>query len=251
MSEHIRYAVSEGVGRITLARPEKKNAIDAAMYAALADAIGSAGRDGTVRALLIDAEGGAFTAGNDLADFQRERPDWHDTPVSSFLGALSEAELPVVAAVDGIAIGIGTTMLLHCDLVVASTTARFQMPFIDLGLVPEAASSLLLPRLVGHQRAAALLLLGDSVDAPTLQGYGLIHSVVAPDDLHATALGLARRLAGKPPDAMRQSKRLLRRAPEPVADRLAAEGAVFAERLRSAEAKAAFDSFFARRAGGR
>ncbi len=251
MTEHVRYAVSEGIGRITLARPEKKNAIDAAMYAALGEALRSAGRDGAVRALLIDAEGGAFTAGNDLADFQRERPDWHDTPVSRFLGALSESELPVVAAVDGIAIGIGTTLLLHCDLVVASTAARFQMPFIDLGLVPEAASSMLLPRLVGHQRAAALLLLGESVDAPTLQSYGLVHSVVAPEDLHATALGLAQRLAAKPPEAMRQSKRLLRRPPEPVADRLAAEGAVFAERLRSAEARAAFERFFARRAGGR
>lgn len=251
MTEHVRYAVSEGIGRITLARPEKKNAIDAAMYAALGEALRSAGRDGAVRALLIDAEGGAFTAGNDLADFQRERPDWHDTPVSRFLGALSEAELPIVAAVDGVAIGIGTTLLLHCDLVVASTEARFQMPFIDLGLVPEAASSMLLPRLVGYQRAAALLLLGEGVDAPTLQSYGLIHSVVAPADLHATALGLAQRLAAKPPEAMRQSKRLLRRPPEPVADRLAAEGAIFAERLRSTEARTAFERFFARRAGGR
>ena len=251
MSEHVRYRVSEGVGRITLARPGKKNAIDAAMYAALEAALRSAASDDAVRALLIDAEGGAFTAGNDLADFQRERPDWHDTPVARFLGALSGAELPIVAAVDGIAIGIGTTMLLHCDVVVASTAARFQMPFTDLGLVPEAASSMLLPRLVGHQRAAALLLLGDSVDAPTLQAYGLVHRVVAPEDLHATALGLAQRLAAKPPEAMRQSKRLLRRAPEPVADRLAAEGVIFAERLISAEAKAAFETFFARRAGSR
>ena len=251
MSEHIRYAVSEGVGRITLARPVKKNAIDAAMYEALGEALRSAEQDGAVRALLIDAEGGAFTAGNDLADFQRERPDWHDTPVSRFLAALSEAELPIVAAVDGVAIGIGTTMLLHCDLVVASTAARFQTPFIDLGLVPEAGSSILLPRLVGHQRAAALLLLGDGVDAPTLHAWGLVHSVVAPEDLHATALDLARRLAAKPPEALRQSKRLLRRQAEPVADRLAAEGAVFAERLTSPEARAAFARFFARRAAER
>lgn len=251
MSEHVRYAASEGVGRVTLARPDKKNALHAAMYEALAGHLRAAGRDPAVRALLIDAEGSAFTAGNDLADFQRERPDWGDTPVSRFLSALSEAELPIVAAVDGLAVGIGTTLLLHCDLVVASTAARFQTPFVDLGLVPEAASSLLLPRLVGHGRAAAMLLLGEAVDAPTLRDWGLVHAVVEPEDLQATALDLARRLAAKPPEAMRQAKRLLRRAPEPVADRLAAEGAVFAARLRSAEARAAFDSFFARRAGTR
>lgn len=251
MSEHVRYAVSEGVGRVTLARPDKKNAIDAAMYAALAEILRSAERDGAVRALLIDAEGGAFSAGNDLADFRRERPAWGDTPVARFLGALTEAELPVVAAVDGVAVGIGTTMLLHCDLVVASTAARFHTPFVDLGLVPEAASSLLLPQLVGRQRAAALLLLGESIDAATAQAWGLVHAVVAPEDLRAAALGLARRLADKPPEALRESKRLMRRAPEPVADRLAVEGAAFAERLRSPEAGDAFDRFFARRAAGR
>jgi enoyl-CoA hydratase/carnithine racemase len=251
MSEHVRYAVSDGVGRVTLARPEKKNAIDRAMYAALADALRAAEGDAEVRAVLVDAEGGAFTAGNDLADFQRGRQSWHGSPVARFLGALAEIDRPVVAAVDGIAIGIGTTLLLHCDLVVASTSARFQTPFVDLGLVPEAASSLLLPRLVGHGRAAAMLMLGDAVDAATMLDLGLVYAVVAPDDLAAAALGFARRFAAKPPEAVRAAKRLLRRAPEPVADRFAAESAVFDERLASAEAQAAFADFFARRGRGR
>lgn len=251
MSEHVRYAVSDGIGRITLARPAKKNAIDVAMYEALAEALRSAGGDDGVRAMLIDAEGGAFTAGNDLADFQRERRGWHDSPVARFLGALTEIDKPVVAAVDGIAIGIGTTLLLHCDLVVASTSARFQTPFVDLGLVPEAASSLLLPRLVGHGRAAAMLLLGEPVDAPTMLELGLVYAVLAPEDLPAAALGLARRFAAKPPEAVRAGKRLLRRPPEPIAERMAAESAVFDARLASAEAQSAFASFFARRGGGR
>ncbi len=251
MTDHVGFASVGGIARIVLDRPEKKNAIDDAMYEALAAALCRAEADEAVRAVLIEGRGGVFTAGNDLSDFRRPRPEWRDAPVSRFLAALSEAEKPIVAAVSGPAIGIGTTMLLHCDIVIASTTARFQMPFIDLGLVPEGASSLLLPRLVGHQRAAALLLLGESVDAATMRHYGLVHEVVAPEALEAAAIDLAKRLAAKPPDAMRQSKRLLRRAPEPVAARLAVEGEAFVARLGSEEAKAAFAAFFARRGGSR
>ena len=248
MGELVTYQVSDGVAQLRLNRPEKKNAITAAMYAGLADGLEAAGRDPAVRAILIGAEGDAFTAGNDVAEFLN-RPAMADaaSPVSRFLRTLSSVEAPLVAAVNGLAIGIGTTMLLHCDLVVASTRARFQTPFVNLGLVPEAASSLLLPRRIGHQCAAELLLLAESLDAPTALAFGLVNRVVEPQALEAAALEIAHRLAAKPPEAMRQSKRLLREDPGLVAERMNAESEVFARQLRSPEAREAMQAFLEKR----
>ncbi len=249
MSEQVTYRVSDGVAQLRLNRPEKKNAIVAAMYSAMAAGLDAADQDASVRAILIGAEGDAFTAGNDMGDFLN-RPAVADTaaPVTRFLRTISTVETPVVAAVNGLAIGIGTTMLLHCDLVVASTRARFQTPFVNLGLVPEAASSLLLPRRIGYHRAAELLLLAESLDAQTALAFGLVNRVVEPEQLADTALDLARRLAAKPPEAMRQSKRLLREDADAVAARMDAESEVFACQLRSPEAREAMQAFLEKRA---
>ena len=248
MSDKVIYRSGDGVAEVRLNRPEKKNAILGEMYAAMADGLLTAEADGDVRAILIGGEGGVFTAGNDMSDFLN-RPTSEDTPpVRRFMTALSHAEKPVVAAVDGLAIGIGTTLLLHCDLVVASTRSRLQMPFVNLGLVPEFASSLLLPARVGPQRAAELLLLAESMDAATAKDFGLVNRVVEPAELEATAMDLARRLAAKPPEALRQSKRLMREDPARVLDRMDKENEVFGRLLSSPEAREAFTAFLEKRA---
>ena len=248
MSDKVIYRSGDGVAEVRLNRPEKKNAILGEMYAAMADGLLTAEADGDVRAILIGGEGGVFTAGNDMSDFLN-RPTSEDTPpVRRFMTALSHAEKPVVAAVDGLAIGIGTTLLLHCDLVVASTRSRLQMPFVNLGLVPEFASSLLLPARVGPQRAAELLLLAESMDAATAKDFGLVNRVVEPAELEATAMDLARRLAAKPPEALRQSKRLMREDPARVLERMDKENEVFGRLLSSPEAREAFTAFLEKRA---
>ena len=248
MSDKVIYRASEGVAEVRLNRPEKKNAILGEMYAAMADGVLAAEADPAVRVLIIGAEGGSFTAGNDLTDFLNRPASEEEPPVRRFMLALSRAEKPVVAAVDGLAIGIGTTLLLHCDLVVASTRSRFQMPFVNLGLVPEFASSWLLPARIGYQRAAELLLLAEPVDAPTAKTFGLVNRVVEPAELDAAALDLARRLAAKPPEAVRQSKRLMRADPDRVLQRMTAENAEFSRLLASPEAREAFTAFLEKRA---
>ena len=248
MSDKVIYRASEGVAEVRLNRPEKKNAILGEMYAAMADGVLAAEADPAVRVLIIGAEGGSFTAGNDLTDFLNRPKSEEEPPVRRFMLALSRAEKPVVAAVDGLAIGIGTTLLLHCDLVVASTRSRFQMPFVNLGLVPEFASSWLLPARIGYQRAAELLLLAESMDAPTAKDFGLVNRVVAPAEVDATALDLARRLAAKPPEAVRQSKRLMRADPDSVLQRMNTENAEFSRLLASPEAREAFTAFLEKRA---
>ena len=248
MSDKVIYRSGDGVAEVRLNRPEKKNAILGEMYAAMADGILAAEADAGVRALVIGGEGGSFTAGNDLSDFLN-RPGSDETPpVRRFMVALSRAEKPVVAAVDGLAIGIGTTLLLHCDLVVASTRSRFQTPFVNLGLVPEFASSMLLPARLGPQRAAELLLLAEFMDAATAKDFGLVNRVVEPAELDATAMDLARRLSAKPPEAMRQSKRLMREDPDRVLQRMEAENEVFSRLLGSPEAREAFTAFLEKRA---
>ena len=248
MSDKVIYRASEGVAEVRLNRPEKKNAILGEMYAAMADGVLAAERDKSVRVLIIGGEGGAFTAGNDLADFLNRPQSDEEPPVRRFMRALSRAEKPVVAAVDGLAIGIGTTLLLHCDLVVASTRSRFQMPFVNLGLVPEFASSMLLPARVGPQRAAELLLLADSMDAETAKAFGLVNRVVEPAEVDPAALDFARRLAAKPPEAVRQSKRLMRADPDQVLQRMDQENEVFSRLLSSPEAREAFTAFLEKRA---
>ena len=248
MSDKVIYRAQDGVAEIRMNRPEKKNAILGEMYAAMADGILAAEADAGVRAIVIGGEGGAFTAGNDLGDFL-DRPQSDETPpVRRFMLALSRAEKPVVAAVDGLAIGIGTTLLLHCDLVVASTRSRLQTPFVNLGLVPEFASSWLLPARIGPQRAAELLLLAESMDAATAKAFGLVNRVVEPAELEAAAMDFARRLAAKPPEAVRQSKRLMREDPDRVLQRMEQENAVFGRLLSSPEAREAFNAFLEKRA---
>ncbi len=242
MSQAIGRRREGGVTVLTFERPEKKNALNQAMYLALAEAMAEAEQDGT-RALVFTGAGGAFTAGNDMNDFL-ESPDLGpESPVGCFLKALAETPLPLVAAVEGVAVGIGTTMLLHCDFVVAGQGARFQLPFVNLGLVPEAASSLLLPLAAGHLAATRLLMLGEAFDATEALTYSIVGEVVAEGEAEARGLALAEQLAERPAAALAETKRLLRAAPESVEGRMARESEVFARRLKSpelAEAVAAF-----------
>ncbi len=249
MSEHVKVERSDGVLAITLNRPDRRNAITVAMYAALADAIEGAAADPEVRVMTIRGEGQDFAAGNDLADFlaTEARPD-EEIPVWRLLRALAGNQVPLVAAVHGNCVGIGTTMLLHCDLVIADDSARFSMPFVDLGLVPEAASSLLFPRLGGRRRAARYLLLAEAFGTDEAMNIGLV-SHHASEGLLAARLGeMVNALLAKPPEAMRQTQRLLRLAqPDEVLERMELESGLFAERLASAEVKEAIGAFFTKR----
>jgi enoyl-CoA hydratase/carnithine racemase len=247
MSEHILVETSAAVMALRLNRPDKKNALTHAMYSALAAALERAAHDETIRVTTILGSGGAFTAGNDLKDFMETPPLGTDQPVFRFLRAISSFPKPLIAGVTGPAIGVGTTMLLHCDLVVAAASALFHMPFVDLGLVPEAASSLLFPRLVGPQLAARHLILGDPFDAEAALRYGMIGEIVAEEELEARVGELAARVAAKPPEGVRLTKQLIRGEAESVATRIEREGELFAQRLQSAEAAKAFGAFFARR----
>src|SRR5881628_1315220 len=211
MSEHVRVEKSGGVLAITLARPERRNAITVAMYAALAEAVESAAGDDSVRLITFQGEGQDFAAGNDLADFLSALPrDTTEIPVWRLLRALAECETPIVAAVHGNCVGIGTTMLLHCDLVIAEEGARFSLPFVDLGLVPEAASSLLLPRLAGRPAAARYLLLGEPFGVDEAEAIGLVSHRAAPDALNEALANVVAALLAKPPEALRQTQALLR-----------------------------------------
>ena len=251
ISEHVRIERTDGVLSIVLARPERRNAITVAMYEALADAIESAD-DGSTRLVTISGEGPDFTSGNDLTDFLQAMPRLSDDiPVWRLLRALARNELPLVAAVHGNAVGIGTTMLLHCDLVVAEESARFSLPFVDLGLVPEAASSLLLPRLAGRRRAARYLLLAEPFGTSEAVDAGIV-SHVSPDGGCAGALArLTADLLSKPAEALRLTQKLLRSgSTDEMLERMQLEGAHFCERLQSAEVKEAIASFFASRSAG-
>jgi enoyl-CoA hydratase/carnithine racemase len=244
----IKTSTTDGVATIEIARPQKKNAITLAMYEAMTAAIIAAVADDAVRALLITGQPGIFTSGNDLEDFVQRPPTGEDSPVFRFMQVLAACDKPVVAAVTGAAIGIGTTMLLHCDLVYVSEEARFAMPFVALGLVPEFASSLLLPRLVGHARAAEKLLLGDPFNAAEAVELGIANGALPAVELLAHAQRMAARLTQLPPGAVRDTKRLLRAgSKDGIARSMQAEAAIFAERLGSPEAKEAFAAFFARR----
>lgn len=247
-SEYLRTSLSDSVLEIVFARPEKKNALTRQMYEALARAIESAEMDPNVRVVLLCGEGDAFTGGNDLMDFMQDPPTSEDSPVFRALMAISSMQKPLLAAVHGPAIGIGTTLLLHCDLVYAAPSAIFRTPFVDLGLCPEAASSLLLPARIGLARAAALLLLGDTYSGEQAYEAGLITELVPEDALLEVARAKASILAGKPPAAVRLTKRLMRASTEAaVRNTIRAEGKHFVERLGSPEASEAFRAFFERR----
>ncbi|MFY7854524.1 MAG: enoyl-CoA hydratase, partial [Rubrivivax sp.] len=233
-------------------RPEKKNALTVAMYQAMADALNAAREDGAVRAVLITGQPGIFTSGNDIEDFVARPPgqdgDTMDSPVFRFMRALLECDKPVVAAVTGAAIGIGTTMLLHCDFVYVSDEARLAMPFVGLGLVPEYASSLLVPQLMGHVRAAEKLMLGDPFTPQEALDCGLANAVLPAGEVVNHARRVAERFNQLPPGAVREAKALMR-APqrEQVLKVIRAEGELFASRLRSPEAMEAFQAFFQKR----
>ena len=247
----IRVEEADGVVAITLARPDRRNAITVAMYAELADAIERAGSSRTVRLITLRGEGQDFTAGNDLHEFLAELPRISDDiPVWRLLRALARNEVPIVAAVQGNAVGIGTTMLLHCDLVIAEEGARFLLPFVDLGLVPEAASTLLLPELAGRRRSARYLLLGEGFGAREALDIGLASHLVG-DGESTEALGdMVAKLLAKPPEALRLTQKLLRAsAGDAVVERMEAESGHFAERLQSDEVKGAIAAFFQRKSG--
>ena len=247
MSDEIQRSVTGPVMEIRLNRPDKKNAITVAMYAALADAFEEAAREPAIRVVTVSGSGGLFTAGNDLRDFQQSREGGPDMPVFRFLRAIASCPKVVIAGVSGRAIGIGTTMLLHCDLVLASPSAIFSLPFVDLALVPEAASSLLLPRLIGRQRSAKHLILGDPFDAETALGYGLVTEICAEEKVEPHLLEMARRIAAKPPEAVALTKRLITATEGTIGERMAEEGRMFEQRLLSAEAAEAFSAFFEKR----
>jgi enoyl-CoA hydratase/carnithine racemase len=235
----------EGVRHVTLDRPDKKNALTVAMYAALADAVVSAEHD-DIGALLFQARGSAFTAGNDLRDFLEQPPHGDEAPVFRFLHGLIRTDVPLIAAVRGPAVGIGTTMLLHCDLVYAAPSAIFKVPFVDLGLVPEAASSVLLPRRIGRARAGAALFLGEPIDAQQAYADGIVTKLVDDAELDATVTAAARAIAAKPRQAVRETKRLVSHDREALIEAMAREGKAFRERLASDEARAAMSAFFDR-----
>lgn len=247
MTQTVRVEDADGIREITLARPARKNALDVAMYEALVAALLGVDEDDTVRAVILRGEGPAFCAGNDLHDFLANPPNGPSSPVMRFLAVLVHLRTPLIAAVRGPAIGIGTTVLLHCDLAFAAPDARFQLPFARLGLVPEAGSSHLLPRLIGHQRAFARLVLGAPFGAEEALADGLISGIAS--DPEAAAREAAAQVAALPPEAVRASKALLRTSPDlALADAVAAEGQVFIERLASPELQQAVAAFFARKA---
>ncbi len=233
-------------------RPDKKNALTTAMYGALADGIEGAGADPDIRAVRVIGVPGAFSAGNDLADFLAFARDGAlGDEVIRFLKAVAGCDLPLIAGVDGLAIGVGTTMLFHCDYVVASTRSRFQTPFTDLGLVPEAASSLLAPRLMGHQRAFRLLVLGEALTPEAARDVGLVTELVEVDAaggdvVDARSLDIAEAIAAKPRGAVAAARSLLRSDREAILERIDAEADVFRDRLTSTEAQDAFAAFFDR-----
>lgn len=237
------------VQHIAINRPEKKNALTADMYTALADAVEQAEAETTVRVLLLHGKGDAFTAGNDLQDFmQKPWKGQAEPPAVRFITAVAHAKKPIVAAVHGLVVGVGTTILLHCDLVYAAPETNFMMPFINLGIVPEAASTVLLPLLIGRQRASELFMLGTPLNAQRAFEMGLVNAVVAREQLLQTATTAAQSLAAKPGAALRACKELMKRPYQVEVDRaLREEVEVISERLESLETREALSAFLEKR----
>jgi enoyl-CoA hydratase/carnithine racemase len=248
--EHPGHVAIERDGRvlvITFDRPARKNALTGAMYEAATRALRDADRDESVGAVVFRGAGGCFTAGNDLADFLAVRGTAAELPAFAFIKALALCETPMVAAVEGVAVGIGATLILHCDLVYVSPGTMFRMPFVDLGLVPEAASSLLLPRRIGLAKASELLLLGETLGADEALRLGLANDIIAAGKLRAYAIAQAERLAAKPRAALAATRRLIRGDRESVLARIEEEARCFAEALGSDVARAAFRSFLGKK----
>jgi enoyl-CoA hydratase/carnithine racemase len=248
MTEHIKTERKGGVLTLTFARPDKKNAITNAMYGTLADAIIAAESDKDVRVIVLRGEGDMFTAGNDVAEFAVMATGAFkgERHVSRFLDAITRSTLPLVAAVQGRAVGIGTTMLLHCDFVALAEDAQLSTPFVSLALVPEAASTMLMPLRVGYARAYEMFALGEIMDAKTALQLGVANRVVPLTRLHDEAAAVAARLAKMPAGSLSATKRLMRNA-EVLAAQISAESRCFAERLQTAEAREAFTAFAEKR----
>jgi enoyl-CoA hydratase/carnithine racemase len=248
MTEHIKIESKDNILTLTFARPDKKNALSNAMYGALADAIVAAETDPAARVVVLRGEGDMFTAGNDVGEFAAMATGAFkgERHVARFLQAIARASRPLVAAVQGRAVGVGTTMLLHCDFVVLAEDAQLSTPFINLALVPEAASTILMPLRIGYARAYEMFALGETVDAKTALHLGIANRVVPLERLHAEAASVAQRLAKLPAGSLAATKRLMR-DPELLAAQIAAESAIFAERLATAEAREAFTAFAERR----
>ena len=244
----IKTAILNGVATIEIARPEKKNALTGAMYRAMADGLNAAATDPAARAVLITGQPGIFTSGNDIEDFMQRPMDGSESPPIVFMRAMLGCDKPIVAAVTGAAIGIGTTLLLHCDFVYVSDEARLAMPFVSLGLVPEFASSLIVPQLLGNVRAAEKILLGDPFTGAEAVECGIANAVLPADEVAPHARRVAERFNALPPGAVQESKRLLRRARAAATmETIGVESEIFARRLRSPEAQEAFSAFFQKR----
>ena len=249
MTPEIEITRDGGVQVLRIKRPEKKNALTRPMYEAMAAALVEGETSDDVAVHLITGSGGVFTAGNDISDFANRKVDLTQpkTGASSFIHTLPTLTKPLVAAVEGLAIGVGVTLLFHCDLVYAAPTARFRTPFLDLGLVMEAGSSLLAPRIMGHQKAFELLCLGEPFDAEAGLRAGFVNRVVATAELETEAMKAARRLAASPPGALAAARKLMRGTPDEALGQMRKEGEVFATLLGSVEAKEAFAAFLEKR----
>jgi enoyl-CoA hydratase/carnithine racemase len=248
MSQHILTHSERGVTTVTLNRLDRKNSITAQMYGAMADALAAAASDAAVRVLVFQGHETVFSAGNDIGDFLNQPPATPEAPVFRFLRGLATFEKPLLAAVCGPAVGVGTTMLFHCDLVYAGDNAAFSMPFVNLGLCPEAASSLLVPRMLGYHRAAEALLLGEPFMAEAALEVGLVNRVVPPTEANGVAQVAAQKLAAKPLSSLIETKRLMKRGQQQaVLEQMAAEGEVFSRLLGAPAAKEAFGAFMEKR----
>jgi enoyl-CoA hydratase/carnithine racemase len=249
MTSGIRVSIADGVQTIRFARPEKKNAFVAASYTAMTEALASGDASADVAAHVFIGSEGVFTAGNDIGDFlaTAQGAAGLGEPVLVFLRCLPRVKKPMIAAVDGLAVGIGTTLMFHCDLVYATPGARFIAPFVNLGCVPEAGSSLLAPRVMGHVRAFELLALGEPFEAEAAKDAGLVNRIVAADVLEKTAVGAGRTLAQKPPAAVALARRLLRGDGRDLEARIEEEATLFSQCMQSPEAKEAFTAFLEKR----
>ncbi len=248
MSDLILVEEIDGVMTIRMNRPDKKNALTVEMYSALSGAIDNANANPTVGSITILGTPGSFCAGNDIADFLKmaEGGNVHASPVFDFLERIIIAEKPLVAGVDGLAIGVGTTMLLHCDYVIASDKSLFRTPFTDLGLVPEAGSSLIAPRLMGYQRAFELLVMGKPFNATQALETGIINQIVPAGRVETEALAAALEITSKPRESLKLSRNLVRGDRTDILARMREEALLFDERLKSDEAKAAFEAFLSK-----
>jgi len=239
--------IDAGVMTITFNRLDKKNSITSTMYAAMADAVAQAGADPSVRVVVFQGHESIFSAGNDIGDFLNQPPSTQESPVFRFLRGIATFEKPLLAAVAGPAVGIGTTMLFHCDLVYAGDNAAFSMPFVNLGLCPEAASSLLAPKMFGYHRAAEALLMGEPFFAEAAQEVGLVNRVVPPTEVNGYAQAQARKLAAKPLSSLIATKRLMKGDQQAVLQKMDEEGQSFGRMLREPAAKEAFGAFMEKR----